>query len=123
MSKRKRMISKRRFVSLSIVEMILLLLFLSGWLAVKMDWHWTTCLATFIEGTIITIALFFKLKILRFVFAVLFSGIWSLMIYELVYVLSNSLAASVLITGIAFSSVLAFHARWYSRRIELTHHP
>ncbi|MBX2922087.1 MAG: hypothetical protein KF746_07840 [Chitinophagaceae bacterium] len=90
-------------------EMILLSILLSVWLAKKWSWDTFTAIIAGIVILIVTSFLFFRIRIFRYIFSILFSLAWGL----LGYTFADSASASSVTPWVTALLVIALSLFWH----------
>jgi hypothetical protein len=95
-------------------EILALSVFLSYWLCKKFEWDWITGVVIVLIGSGITGALFFRVRIFRYIFSVLFSLLWGFLIYMFADSLTTSHVSPWLAFGVMVVISLALHKDYFS---------
>lgn len=110
----KIIIRKKTHLPLVVLEMLLLAGILAYWLCKKYDLDWILGLLIFLATIFVNSFLFFRIRVFRYIFAIIFSLGWGFLGFGFAMSVTKSTVTPWLLFTVVFAVSLLLHKSYFS---------
>ncbi len=108
-----KIIVSRRRTPLVVIEILITAFILSVWLYKKYHWDWIIGVLLFFGISAFISALFFGVRLFRYIISILFSFFWAIIAYSFATGLTKSKLSPWLAAGVIFILCIAAHKGYF----------
>ncbi|TDE09568.1 hypothetical protein [Dyadobacter psychrotolerans] len=107
-------VRRKNRLALVRIEIFVLAVFVSHWLGKKYEWDRVTGVAVLIITVVLTAGLFFRIRIFRYIFSILFSLLWGFLVYGFADSATTSSYSPWLAFGVVAGISLWLHKDYFT---------
>lgn len=109
----EKFILRKRGIPLVVIEMIITGVLVTRWLHVKYQFDWVMDVIVFMVSFGILSALFFTMKLFRYILSIVFSLCWALLGYGLLGMMTKSTTSPWIAAGFIFIVCIFLHKEYF----------